>query len=106
MILHDKVSVLQRAIVGYDKYGDALYGNVQVPHRAEVRPLASTENVTAGAQVTTRFRIFLGPRADDVTPADALTWRGRDYEIEGAVEPHSDHGRLHHFEAVVKRVTG
>lgn len=106
MILYDRVTVTRRVKIGEDPFGDPIYEDQEVPYRAEVRPLSSEENVAAGQQVTTRFRVFLAPDADDVTPADALTWRGRAYEIQGSVEPHSINGRLHHFEAVVQRVTG
>lgn len=106
MILHDRVTVLRRVKVGEDAMGEPIYEDQLIPYRAEVRPLGSDENVAAGQQVTTRFKVFLSRRAEDVTPADALTWRGRSYEIQGSVEPHTINGRLHHFEAVVQRVSG
>lgn len=106
MILSDRVTVKRREQTGEDDYGLPIYDDVETIYPAEVRPLSSTETVAAGQQVTTRFRVFLPPSAVDVTPSDALRWRERDYEAEGSVEPHLARGRLHHFEAVMKRVTG
>lgn len=106
LTLHDVVTVRRRVQTGEDPFGEPIYEDQQVPHRAEVWPLDSSENVAAGQQVTTRFRLVLGPEAEDVTPADAVTWRGRSYEIQGSVEPLSVRGEIHHFEAVVQRVSG
>lgn len=105
MILRDVVTVIRRVDTGRrDSRGNRIYEDVPVPYRAEVRPLTSQENpASGGLTVTTRLRVFLAPSATDITPSDALTWRGVDYEVEGDVEPHTIGGRLHHFEAVVKR---
>lgn len=106
MILRDRVNVDRRVKVGEDAMGEPSYEDQEVPYRAEVWPLSSSENVATGQQVTTRFRIVLGPDATDVTAADAIAWRGRQYEVEGNVEPHLVMGRLHHHELVAHRVAG
>lgn len=104
MILKDKVTVLRRVMVGRDERGNAIYEDVEVPYRAEVRPLTSQENpASGGVTVTTRHRVFLGRSAQSIAPTDALTWRGVKYEVQGDIEPHTIGGRLHHYEAIVVR---
>lgn len=103
MILHDKVAVLRREQIGKDEYGTPIYGDVEIASPAEVRPLTSDEATDTTGIVTTRYRVFLPPSADELTSVDALTWRGQKYEVMGDYEPHLVGGRLHHIEVIVRR---
>lgn len=105
MLFRDKISVVTRVKTGEDKYGVPVYEETTVDHRAEVRPISSEENTAGAQQVITRYRLFVGPRVE-LDPTSAITWRGAEYEIAGGIEPHTQGGRLHHFEAIMERVTG
>lgn len=102
MILHDRVTVLNRQQVGEDEYGTPVYDNVETAFPAEVRPMTSEESPDTGA-TSTKYRVFLPPTAADLTRTDAVTWRGQVYEVIGDYEPHLVSGRLHHIEVVVQR---
>lgn len=107
MIFHDTVTVLTRvAGADYDAHGNVIYHDVETPERAEVRPLSTSEPFDPGRDVViTRYKVFLPPWAM-VTSSTALRWRGSTYEVDGDVEPHTSHGRTHHLEAVIRRVSG
>lgn len=107
MILHDRVSVTERELTGYDAYGNPVYSDVVTEWPAEVRPLGSSETVDAASQVQTRYRVFLPAAALDVlSSGGAIGYRGKSYEIEGDVEPHALRGRVHHVELIAHRVAG
>lgn len=107
MILHDRIEVVQRVLVGYDDYGNDLYEDVATTWPAEVQPLSSSEIVDAGSQVHSRYRAILPAKALDIlTSGSAVTWRGKSYEVEGDIEPHTIRGRVHHVEFIAHRVTG
>ncbi len=53
------------------------------PYAAEVRPLGSQEPIEG--PVSTRYRVFLPASATDITPADAVRWRGMTLELQGEV---------------------
>lgn len=93
MIFHDHV---------VEEAGDTF---IKTPRRAQVQPINSTENLSSGDQVETRYRIFL-PAASKLTPYDSIHWDGRKYAVEGDIEVHKVNGRTHHKEAVLHRVTG
>lgn len=107
MILHDRVGVIERTETGYDQLGNPIYEDVETLFPAEVRPLDSSETVNAASQVQTRYRVFLLPAALGLlTSGGAITWRGKSYEIEGDVEPHTLRGRVHHVELIARRTSG
>jgi hypothetical protein len=107
VILYDRVTVVQRELTGYDDYGNPVYSDVETVFPAEVRPLESSETVAGRTQVQTWFRMFLPVAAlDSLSSGGAIGWRGKSYEIEGDVEPHSLRGRVHHVELIAKRVSG
>lgn len=107
MILHDRIETVDRiAVPGeFDQYGNQVTVETRSRHRAEVQPLSSAENVVAGQQVQTRYRVFL-PVSSTLTATSAVYWDGVKYEIEGDVELHKLIGRPHHKEAVLSRVSG
>lgn len=95
MILHDRVIV-------------SGVGGTGVTFPAEVRPLGSAETVDpTSAQVSSRYRVFLPAAAEGTVGSQGtITWRGKVYDIDGDVEPHTVMGRVHHVEFLVKRTTG
>lgn len=106
MILHDRIETITRGETGeYDDYGNPVVSEVRSSHRAEVQPLSSSENVAAGQQVQTRYRVFLSS-SSTLDASGAVYWNDVEYEIEGDVEVHKLLGRPHHKEAVLHRVTG
>ncbi|HET8601655.1 MAG TPA: hypothetical protein VFL99_15110, partial [Segeticoccus sp.] len=70
----------------------------------EVSPINSIDQqvMTTSSVVITHYRIIM--RRDVMQHDSTVTWRGDDYQIEGDVETHALRGRLHHFEAILKRV--
>ena len=107
MILHDRVTVVERQLTGYDGYGNPVYEDVETAWPAEVRPLGSSETVAGRSQVQSRYRVFLPAAAlDTLSSGGAIGYRGKSYEIEGDVEPHALRGRLHHVELIAHRVSG
>lgn len=106
MIFHDHVETIERVDTGrYDGYGNPIFENQRVKYRAEVQPLSTTETVTVGQQVETRYRLFL-PANTTLNATGAVHWEGKTYEVQGDVEPHKVIGRLHHYEATIRRVSG
>lgn len=101
MILHDRVTIIQRVQIE-DDYGTPIW--VDGPPRivpAEVRPMTTEEPDTQ--VITTRYKLFLPPTEEGLTAQDKISWRGVDYEVQGDYEPHVLVGRLHHLEVVVQR---
>lgn len=92
----------------YDRVVVSGVGGTGVTFPAEVRPLGSSETVDpTSAQVSSRYRVFLPAEAETtVNPQGTITWRGKVYDIDGDVEPHTVMGRVHHVECIVKRTTG
>lgn len=72
---------------------------------ATVQPLSSSEDTVEQERTVTRWRVFLPPDAD-VHAADRVEWDGVSYEVDGDVERWKRRGVLHHFELVMRRVTG
>lgn len=105
MIFHDRLSIIDRAQTGLDDLNNPVYEDILMPVRGEVRPMLSTEGVAQEGQVVSRYRVFLGPNHADIDPSDGIRWRGRTFEVEGDVEPHMHHGRVHHVEFTMKRVS-
>ena len=106
MIFWDKIETVQRIETGeYDRYGEPIMEDVRTVHRAQVDPLNTAETVTTGQQVQTRYRAILSPSAT-LDASGAVYWDGKEFEVEGDVETHKVHGRPHHQEFVMHRVTG
>jgi hypothetical protein len=103
MILRDRITVVRRVVIGRDRYGNDVLQDPEHTYAAEIRPRGSQEPIEG--PFTTRYRVFLPASADDVTPADAVRWRGATLKLQGDVEPHTFGGRLHHFEVIAQRTT-
>lgn len=108
MRLPHLVDILRAPIVA-GSYGsdvrnwDAAVTTVDVA--AFVQPQKSDEQVADAQRVVTRWRIFLGPYAD-LEPTDRVVFDERTFEVDGDVEAHRMTSEVHHFEALLKRVTG
>ena len=74
MILRDRITVVRRVVIGRDRYGNDVLQDPEHTYAAEIRPRGSQEPIEG--PFTTRYRVFLPASADDVTPADAVRWRG------------------------------
>lgn len=106
MIFGDSVTRLRAPLVT-GPYGNELYdwpNATSVDYAAEVQPVSSTEDVVNQPQTVTRWRMFLLPDAN-VKATDRIVWAGLTLEVDGEVEQWRPRGRLHHFEAVLKRVS-
>ncbi|WP_422748595.1 hypothetical protein ACN27E_09760 [Mycobacterium sp. WMMD1722] len=91
-----------------DAHGNAVTEPREATVRAEVVALDTDATVAANAEfVITRYRAVLAPTVD--LPADVgaavIHWGGVAYLVDGSVERHVLRGRLHHYEAILKRVT-
>ncbi len=51
--------------------------------------------------VTSRCRIVVGPQC--AAASSRVLWRGQYFEVEGNPEMHTVRGRVHHYEAIVKK---
>lgn len=102
MILHDRVVLLVGG--GTDPKGNPLPVTEEGPYPADVRPLRSSESVARGVPpLTTYYRLMMGRYGGDLLePNSKVRWRGRNYSVQGDVEPHLVNGRLHHYEATIK----
>lgn len=107
MIFRTKIVGLKRGeIIDYDSRGNPIYGpDEEITFYGELRPLQGSETVGGRDLVITRFRMFI-PRAVGITAFDKITIDGQEYTVEGEPEPHNIGGRIHHFEAIVRRATG
>lgn len=106
--LLDRVSILN-ATVTPDPYNtpERDWADAEsVLEPAHLSPLSSSENLVNENTVTTRWRVILSP----VTAAQSssrVVWRDLTLEVDGDVEKHTDlRGRVHHCEALLKRVAG
>lgn len=93
--------------IGTDDWGDPIYGpDVDDVFYGEIRPLQGDERVTAHSAevITTRFQLFI-PAKTDITAYDKVVVFGQEYQVKGQPEPHNIGGRIHHFEAIVERIT-
>ena len=74
--------------------------------RATVTPLRTSETIKyGGTDVQADYRVFLGPRVDPDGPG-SMDWRGRRFQLIGAWETWTKRGRVHHYECVMRRITG
>ena len=77
-----------------------------VTFKGELLPGASTEPQEPNRDlVVTTFKALM-PRSIDLSAHDTLTVLGKEYEFDGEPIPILIHGRVHHYEATVRRVTG
>lgn len=107
MIFYDKIQLIKMVPIPgeYDEYGNPITVETRISINADVQPLSTTENVTAGQQVVTRYRVVTGNN-QGIQATDAIYWDGKEYQVEGDVEAHKLMGRNHHKEMVISRVTG
>ena len=90
---------------------DEYHNEIPVPgevitFRGELRPLTGDERDTGERDVIiTRFHLFY-PRTVTLTALCTVNVNGIEYKIAGQPEPHSIGGRVHHYEALLERITG
>lgn len=111
MIYRDSITVGLKVRTGTSPAGQAIYTTTNHKVAGAVTWLDSTAMVdVAGNRLRSRLRIILSP-FDKVIPPDVganltVTWGPFANLIpDGAVEPHYLHGRLHHYEVIVKMTT-
>jgi len=121
MILHDRVTVVMSVPFDppqYDDLGNDVYQTITETVPAEVFPLGTDGVVTATRdKVVSRYRMVLAPTVDipprigdklrlewDVFTLTADTTSG--LFVDGGVERHMMHGRVHHYELITKQVVG
>lgn len=78
----DPVTLHGREVTGQDQYGDDIYADQDCNVRGVFVPGGSVELIQGQATVITRPRVFL-PAGTDVTAVDAVTVRGRRYDVDG-----------------------
>jgi hypothetical protein len=106
VILRDRIVRLRAPLVasGYGNQQRDWDNAVGVIYPAAVGPLSTGEDVVDQQQTTTRLRLIL-PSPADATATDRIVWDGQTYEIDGEVATVKRHGRVHHHEAVLVKVT-
>lgn len=112
MILHDTVRLVWYVPVvppQEDSHGNAITTPKVATVPAEVIALDTDATVSAGMElVITRYRVVFAATVD--LPADPgavkFLWKEVAYAVDGSIERHTIRGRLHHYEAIIKRVTG
>lgn len=109
MLFHTKITGFKKGeVVGRDRYGDDIFGPPrEVTMRAEVITGTTTEPPAPGhiARVIDTFKLALPP-SSTLDALDEVKIFGKEYRIEGNPVPVIVAGRLHHFEANIKRITG
>ncbi len=102
MILNDRVTI--RTGGGRDRFGDPLPYVDSGPFPAVVSPIRSSEAVQRGTPPLTAFyRLIIGSTGGNtLTSTGRVKWRGREFAIQGDVEPWVVNGRIHHYEATMK----
>lgn len=106
MILRDRVVRLRAPVVA-DGYGNQRRDwdeATSVIFPATVQPVTSDENNVDQDRTVSRWRCFLPPTAD-VEVTDRFIWDGVTHEVDGEVEVWKRRGRVHHKEAVLKKVS-
>lgn len=109
MIFHDKVVLSTSVVVGQDDWGNDIINYTEQTVPADVWPLGTDEKLGAGRDIVVqRYQVAMS-RSAAFNPGDAylrITWQGRQFDVEGAIEAHQVRGRLHHYEAIGKLVNG
>lgn len=90
---------------GTTKLGIKTAGNTRTVY-GDLTPLKSEEYTDGMQQVVSRYRVHLPVSAGSVVSTDEIVLDGISYGVKGDAEPHRLLGRLHHYEAIVERVTG
>ena len=103
MIFHDRV--MTQTGGGRNADGDSVPLRDVGPFPANVTPIRSTETVTrAGVLVVALYRLHIGHNGGSVlTSTGTVKWRGMKFTVQGDVEPWIVNGRLHHYEATLKK---
>ena len=105
MIFHDTVTLATSVKVGEDAHGNDEYEWIDQTVPADVWPLNTDQKIGEGSlTVVQRYQVVLS-KAADFNPDDAhlrITWKGRQFDVEGSIESHMVRGRLHHYEAIGK----
>jgi len=84
-----------------DQNGDALMlVTVAEGVPCDMSPIDSVEQAVDNA-VTSRYRIVVGRNV--LTASSRVLWRGQYFEVEGEPSMHAVRGRVHHWEAIVKK---
>lgn len=103
--------VIVRAPFKVDKYGNpssvrdwatAIRTPVQ---RVSVQPYTQNEETGDRAATITQWKLFTRTHAD-LLATDRIEFDGMTLEVDGEVARWRFAGRLHHIEALLKRVTG
>lgn len=68
---------------------------------ANVQPLKTTETTGGALILATYYRLFCGPEVA-ISASSGLSWRGRNFNVQGDVEQWHRNGRLHHQEATLQ----
>lgn len=91
---------------GTDGWGDPIPGEtVETAFYGDLQPLSSVEKVTAGLdRAIDTFRLFM-PASVQLDAKATIAVDGVEYQLEGTPEPHRLNGRVHHYEALAKRVS-
>lgn len=112
MIYHDSITVHLQIKTGTNAAGQPVYETVTRQVSGTVTWLDSgVLNGESGFTLERRMRIALSP-FDKVIPPDVgnkLTLAWGPFPVlypYGAVEPHYLRGRLHHYEVIVRTLTG
>ncbi|WP_454175249.1 hypothetical protein [Gordonia sputi] len=109
MIFHDKVILETSVVVGEDDWGNEIIEHTEQTVSADVWPLGTDEKLGAGRDtVIQRYQVAMS-RVADFNPDDTklrITWHGRQFDVDGAIERHLVRGRLHHYEAIGRLTTG
>lgn len=106
MIFRDRIVRLRapQITAGYGNTRRDWASATSTLYPATVGPVSTDEDVVDQNRVTGRWRMFL-PATADVVATDRIVYDGDTYDIDGDVERWKRHGRLHHLEAVLLKVT-
>lgn len=108
MRFRDTVSVVRAGSIASPDGGDAIPDwtvATVTSYAGELQPLSSTEDVVLAERTDSTHRAFL-PATADVKATDRLRHLGLDYEVDGTPQVWRVHGRVHHQEVLVFRITG
>ena len=102
LLLRDAVTL--RIGGGYDENMDPLpVQNLAI--RAEMVPVSGDQQSARGRSMSlTTYRLVVSdPRIEQVTK---VSWRGKDWTLEGQPMPYRIRGKTHHYEVLVSLGTG
>ncbi|MGV9827013.1 phage head completion protein [Gordonia sp. NPDC003429] len=105
MIFHDTVILQTTTVTGTDDWGNDIIDFVDQTVPADIWPLDTDQKLDQGKlTVVQRYQMVISRTAtfDLNDPTMRITWQGRQFDVEGAIEQHMIRGRLHHYEAIGK----